>query len=213
MNDDNKNLLKGYNHLLYFAGSMLMNEPTEECVIDFWKNGALRKLPVTSSNPRFIKAAGLLRQSCSDETACRKMLIEDYTRLFAEDMLPLAPAYESIYNDNKEAIRGEVTRFYTDYGWRSRPNRKVADDHLGLELLFLTKMVDKYLTMDDDPSCREMKKEIRRFIDQHIMSWVPEWYKKVEEHAHSLCYKGIGLLVWACVEDLRGIFTNRIIQL
>ena len=42
--------------LLYFAGSMIMYEPSEECVVDFWTNGILKSLPVSSSNPNFIQA-------------------------------------------------------------------------------------------------------------------------------------------------------------
>ena len=41
-----KSLLKGYNMLLYFAGSMIMNEPVEECIVDFWQRGILKTLPV-----------------------------------------------------------------------------------------------------------------------------------------------------------------------
>lgn len=209
MDNDRRNLLKGYNLLLYFAGSMLMSEPTEECVIDFWRNGALKSLPVSSSNPRFIKAAGYLRESCSDETTCRNRLINDYTKLFDLNKAPLAPAYESVYSGEKEAKGSDVTKFYSDYGWLSRPTRKVTDDHLGIELLFLTKLVDRYMTLDDEPCRCEMRNEITRYIDQHIISWIPQWYNKVEEHASSLCYKGIGLLIYACVEDLKGIFSGR----
>jgi TorA maturation chaperone TorD len=207
MKDDRKNLLKGYNFLLYFAGSMIMSEPTEECVLDFWKNGNLKKLPVSSSNPRFIEAAGLLRESCPEDKDCREIITEDYSRLFAVSGLSLAPAYASIYKINEGTPTEEVSEFYKSYGWEPRLRRGVPDDHLGIELLFLTRLVDNYLSLDDDPSCREMKKEIRRFIDHHILSWIPEWYRDVEVNARSLCYKGIGLLIYACVEDMSGLFS------
>jgi TorA maturation chaperone TorD len=209
MNNDRKNLLKGYNLLLYFAGSMMMSEPTEECVLDFWTNGILKRLPVYSSNPRFLKAAGILRESCADDKNCRKSLSEDYFRLFADEGLPLAPAYASFYLTNEELAGEKVSDFYNSYGWNPRIPGKIPDDNIGIELLFLTKLVDKYIVLEDDPCCSEMRKEIRRFIDQHILSWIPGWYKKVEEHSHSLCYKGIGLLIYACIEDLNGIFSSQ----
>ena len=43
--------------LFYFAGSMIMHEPSEECIVDFWEKGILKNLPVSSSNPNFVKAA------------------------------------------------------------------------------------------------------------------------------------------------------------
>jgi len=97
MTNDRKNLLKGYNMLLYFAGSMIMSEPTEECVSGLWTNGSLKNLPVSSSNPRFIKAASLLRESCSETEKCLARLKDDHFRLFSKSGLPLAPAYSSVY--------------------------------------------------------------------------------------------------------------------
>ena len=79
---------------------------------------------------------------------------------------------------------------------------KIREDHLGIELLFLTSLIDKYLVMDDEACKGEMKKEIRRFINQHILSWIYTWNNKVQDHAVTLCFKGIGTLILACSEDI-----------
>jgi TorA maturation chaperone TorD len=204
------NILKGYNMLLYFAGSMIMHEPSEECITDFWTNGILKNLPVSSSNPKFVKAASQLRYSCEDKTICGKVLREDFIRLFSRDVLPLAPAYESLYQNIVQHFSSydsvSVTEFYNSYGWESKFKSKIKDDHLGIELLFLTILVEKYLVLDDDACRFEMRKEIRRFIDQHILSWVPEWNKKVQTHSNTLCFKGIGTLILACSEDIFTLF-------
>ena len=170
------NILKGYNMLIYFAGSMIMHEPSEECITDFWENGILKKLPVSSSNPNFVRAASQLRYSCEDITICGKMLHEDYLRLFAMKDLPLAPAYESMYkknwDSNSSQASASVTEFYNSYGWVSKFKGKIKDDHLGIELLFLTRLIEKYLVLDDDACLVEMRNEIRRFIELHLLSWV-----------------------------------------
>jgi TorA maturation chaperone TorD len=210
MEPDRRNIFKGYNLLLYFAGSMIMDEPTEECVIDFWKNGKLRNLPILSLNPRFLKAAELLRDSCPEKDQCQDSLVEDYFRLFAITGLPLAPAYASIYvkrNTGGLKPSEKVTVFYESYGWHFKSRTKVLDDHLGVELLFLTRLIDKYLMLDDEPCCCEMRKEIRRFIDQHLLTWVPEWNKDIQEHAHTQCYRGIGSLIYASIEDIQGLLS------
>lgn len=186
-----------------------MHEPSEECVADFWKNGILKNLPVSSSNPKFIKAASQLRDSCIDKTICVKILREDYVRLFARKELTLAPAYESLYRINGQHNSSHpsesVTEFYNSYGWESKFKGKIKDDHLGIELLFLTILIEKYMVLDD--ACRgEMRKEIRRFIDHHILSWIPEWNKKVQDHSNTLCFKGIGTLILACSEDIFSLF-------
>jgi TorA maturation chaperone TorD len=208
---DQKSLLKGYNMLLYFAGSMIMYKPSEECVIDFLSDGILKKLPLSSSNPRFIKAAADLREPCIDKDVCKERLIRDFNRLFSSDGLKMAIPRESAYPGHSfvHGSTGKVSEFYDSYGWRSIPGINVPDDHLGIELLFLTKLIDKYLQLDDDPCCCEMKKEICRFIGQHILTWLPEWNGKIQEHAKTLTYKGIGTLIHACVEDIYGIFNNK----
>ena len=209
---DNHNILKGYNMLLYFAGSMLMYEPTQECVVDFWKNGLLKQLPVISMNPRFVNAASLLRESVGDNTLSIKNLRDDYNRLFPSEDKPLVPLKGSLYKEEwiTEKLKNpeNVTEFYDSYGWVSKIRSKMADDHLGIELLFLTRMIEKYLVLEDDPCRVEMRKEIRRFINHHLLPWVPQWNEQIQEHANTLIYKGIGTLIHACIEDIDSVLSS-----
>jgi len=206
-------ILKGYNMLLYFAGTMLMYEPSEECFADFWANDILKKLPVVSLNPNFIKAAGQLKDSCPDKTTCRKEMFEDYIRLFSSKQNPLAPAYESYYRSNSKIDSGYIPSapgdFYTSYGWKSKFKVKVEDDHLSIELLFLSRLIDKYMALEDIPCRSEMGKEIIRFIDNHILSWVPEWNKRIQLYSNTLSFKGIGTLILACSEDIYTMFDRK----
>jgi TorA maturation chaperone TorD len=201
-----KSILKGYNMLLFFAGTMIMYEPSEECITDFWTKGILKMLPVSSSNPTFLKASALLREACDDKSFCTKKLHEDYTRLFSESDNALAPVYESRNRytglpELKNRI-SDVTEFYNSYGWISKFKNKVNDDHLSVELLFLTRLIDKYLDLDDDACRNEMKNEIRRFITEHLFSWINEWNNKIQLHSTTLSYRGIGTLVVACTQDI-----------
>jgi TorA maturation chaperone TorD len=209
----NNNILKGYNMLFYFAGSMIMHEPSDECIVDFWEKGILRNLPVSSSNPNFVLAASQLRNSFTDKAAFAKLLHEDYLRLFARDVATLAPAYESRYPkviaDNSLHKSSSVSEFYNSYGWQSRFKGKIADDHLGIELLFLTLLIDKYLVLDDLACRDEMRNEIRRFINHHILSWVPQWNQKVQINANTLSFKGIGNLILSCAEDIFMLFDKK----
>jgi len=208
--DQNYNILKGYNLLLYFAGSMIMYEPNEECIVDFWQQGIIAKLPVSSSNPNFMKAAAQLRNSCIDKSQCLQRLREDYKKLFEGQGDPLAPAFESLYTQKKESSENisDVADFYRAYGWTSKHKRKVQDDHLGVELLFLTLLVEKYLVLDDQVCVVEMRGEIRRFIEEHIFSWIKHWNSKMQEFSETLCYKGIATLIYACVEDIHSLCGN-----
>jgi TorA maturation chaperone TorD len=214
--DKQSNVLKGYNMLLYFAGTMIMFDPSQECIHDFWSQGILKNLPVSSPNPRFIKAASQLHQSVDDQTSNVKMMKEDYLALFTGTGNPLAPPYESVYRSKNRLMfdtqTSEVREFYKSYGWESKFKGKIPDDHLGIELLFLTRMIEKYLEFDDDICEMEMKKEIRRFIDQHILKCVPLWNDHIQEYSKTMGYKGIGTLIYACIEDIYGILFPKGLQ-
>ena len=202
-------VLKGYNMLLYFAGTMILFDPSHECIHDFWKQGILKTLPVRSQNPRFILAASLLRESVDNNTTSVERMREDYLSLFTGNGSPLAPPYESVYRSNEHVMfdrqTEEVREFYRSYGWESRFKGTIPDDHLGVELLFLTILLEKFLELDDYACEVEMQNEIRRFIDNHIMSWIPRWNEDVTRHANTIGYKGISTLIYACVEDIYGL--------
>jgi TorA maturation chaperone TorD len=208
--NENYNLLKAYNLLLYFSGSMIMHEPNEECIVDFWQQGILTRLPVSSSNPNFAKAASQLRDSCTDKSMCLEKMREDYNRLFASKEAPLAPAFESLYNNGPDSYQNgsNVSDFYNSYGWVSKYKGKIKDDHLGMELLFLTLLVEKYLVLDDQACIVEMRNEIRRFIEKHILSWISDWNAKMQEISNTLCYKGIATLIFACIQDIYSLCDN-----
>jgi len=212
-NSSHSSLIKGYNMLLYFAGSMIMYEPSEECITDFWANGVLKNLPVTSLNPNFIKAASQLRDSCIDKKVCGKMMREDYLNLFTRERNTPTSPFESNFRintiENKNNSAPNVSEFYQSYGWVSKFKGKINDDHLGIELLFLTLLLEKYMILDDEACRGEMKQEIRRFLSQHLLWWLPEWNKRVQSNSKTLCFKGIGTLILACCEDINSILDQK----
>jgi TorA maturation chaperone TorD len=205
------NIIMAYKMILYFAGSMITYEPSRECITDFWGKGMIRNLPVYSANPMFIKASSQLRDSCTDNEKCLKLLTNDYRRLFASKDAGLAPAYESFFSGNNTGNHKALTvsEYYQSFGWTPHFNKITESDHLGIELLFLTHLIEKYAGIEDDACRREMQNEIVWFIDNHLLSWLPEWNKKMQDNSISLCYKGIGNLIVAASQDLRSIFINR----
>jgi putative dimethyl sulfoxide reductase chaperone len=202
-------VIKGYNMLLYFAGTMIMFDPSHECINDFWNQGILKTLPVRSQNPRFIKAASLLRQSVDNQDTSVAKMKEDYLSLFTGAGSPLAPPYESVYRSREHLMfdkqTSEVREFYRSYGWESKFKGVIPDDHLGIELLFLTILLEKYIELEDYACEAELKNEISRFIEDHILSWVPQWNEDIIKNGRTIGYQGISTLIYACVEDILGL--------
>lgn len=218
---EEQNLLKGYLMMLYFSGTMVMFDPSRECVYDFWTKGILKQLPVSSNNPNFIKAAALLRESSEKSDRKFELLSEDYTRLFTGTGIPLAPPYESVYRDGDRLIFGkttaDVTGFYRKHNWESRFRDKIPDDHLGTELLFLAYLIEEYLAALTMQKKAVMANAALSFIREHLLSWLHSWSSDTKKHAKTIGYKGIAMLVLASVEDIckiieDGITTRTIVK-
>jgi len=209
---DLNNLIKGYNMMLYFAGAMIVYEPTQECVTHFWSEGKVKTLPVLSSNPRFIAAASQLRESCSDISKCREMMALDFKRLFSDQANPLAPPVSSFYTAGEVYTEGpdnsDIASFYCDHGWK--PCQSLPDDHLGMELMFLSLLLDRFIANEDADRNADIAAEILRYIAKHLLSWIPEWQEKMQENANTLCYKGIATLIYASVEDLYSLLSDSV---
>ena len=74
-----------------------------------------------------------------------------------------------------------------------------------MTILFLTILLEKFLNLDDYACESEMQNEIRRYIHDHILSWIPQWNEDMIKYANTIGYKGISTLIYACVEDIYGL--------
>jgi len=216
VSDNQQNLLKGYTMMLYFSGSMVMFDPTTECVYDFWTKGIIKHFPVSSSNPDFIKAAGLLQESARRASNKYELLKEDFLRLFTGNGKPLAPPVESFYRGDEQLISGrtvgEIKNIYRKHSWESRFINKIPDDHLGIEILFLTHLIEKYIDSREKSANQSLGSEITEFIQEHMLSWIPLWKDDVIKHANTFAYRGIALLVMASLEDVKTIIKENLTE-
>jgi len=204
--ENNSDLLKGYSMLLYFAGSFVLNEPSEDCIQDLVTEDIFKKMPVSSNNPNYILASSFLNNLNSSRELGFDRILADHLNLFGGSGTTLAPPYESYYMSknhllNQEQAR-EVNHIYRTYGWVSSLSGTIPDDHIGIELQFLNLMLEKYYELDDGACYRELSSDIKKFIELHIQPWIKDWNNDVQQNAISDFYKGIGYLVVACTQDV-----------
>lgn len=209
---EEQNVLKGYMMMLYFSGTMIMFDPSQECIYDFWTKGILKTLPVQSSNPEFIRAASLLRDSSCNTLNKHGLMQEDFRRLFSNAGKELAPPYESWYRkiknkDERKKFTDELNSIYNAHNWISNFRGRVPEDHLGVELLFLTFLTEKYIEYEGS-----MKKAagsgLIGFIDAHLLSWLPAWKEDVYRNSITIGYKGIASLLTASAEDIKSMIIS-----
>ena len=202
----NGDILKGYSMLLYFAGSFILNEPSDSCIRDLASQDIFRKMPVSSKNPGFMMACSFLNSINSDSAPEFDEILADHLRLFGGGGETLAPPYESVYRSpdhlmNQESAM-EVRHIYRTYGWQSSLRGIVPDDHLGIELQFLNLLLEKYSEIEDGVCHKEISSDIKKFIGNHLKPWINDWNRDVQSHAVSSFYKGIGYLVASSVQDI-----------
>ncbi|HPC98581.1 MAG TPA: molecular chaperone TorD family protein [Bacteroidales bacterium] len=213
-NKEEQNVLKGYMMMLYFSGTMIMFDPSQECIYDFWTKGILKALPVKSDNPEFIRAASLLRESSCNTLNKHSLMQEDYRRLFSNAGKELAPPYESWYRkikdkEGRKKLADELNSVYDAHKWVSNFRGRVPEDHLGVELLFLTHVTEKYIESEGSPK-RTIGSGLIGFIDSHLLSWLPAWKEDVDRNSITIGYKGIASLLTASAEDIKSMIVSNL---
>ncbi|MBS0010704.1 MAG: molecular chaperone TorD family protein [Bacteroidales bacterium] len=201
-----KNFFTAYNMMLSFAGSFILYQPETDCISDLIAMDLFRKLPVESDNPKFIRAASYLRKIDSEHPLDYDEIIKDHLELFGGKGKAVAPPYSSVYMSKDNTMNGnvslEVRKVYNSYGWKSSFEGNIPDDHLGIELQFISLLLNKYPELEDEICRKEIRKDLIRFVEAYIHPWINKWNRSVQEYSESDFYKGIGYLTVAAVEDI-----------
>ena len=138
-----------------------------------------------------------LGQSARDELAA------DYAAIYLTYGYQASPC-ESVWLDQEnlgmQAPMFQVRAFYRLFdraaeNWRMRP-----DDHLCLELQFLAALL-----RDTHP---EALPEAARFLDEHLLRWLPLFARRVTSRCATPLYAGAASLTEAYCEELRDLLAG-----
>jgi len=205
-------LLQAYTTMFLFLGSSVSLTPAEGGLPSFCEKGFLRNLPVTSNNQRFSDAARLLKSPCSYSGQCKKTISENYDNLFSScghaQAPPMASTWKFSNTDDDSRLR-HLQIIYERYGFQKDEKSVMEYDHLGMELLFLNMLLEKYLTEDDTEIKEMIRRDLSSFITEELLSWLPFWAEAVSEKSVTKCYKGIAGLVVGSLEDVSDILNHR----
>lgn len=205
-------ILQAYTAMFMFLGGSVSLSPEESGLPHLCDSGMLRNLPVESKNTRYTDATRLLRSPCPFNQQCRLTVGDNYGALLsAGKESPAYPAASHWFNYGSDAgdhrrILGEL---YSRYGYRRADECDMEADHLGIQLLFVNLLIEKYLT-EDDYEIREMiRKDLVTFIRDEMLTWLPRWAEKVSEKSVTKCYTGISGLIVGGLEDVNDLLRNQ----
>ena len=178
-----------FSKILELLSNLYLCKPTKEAV-ENWKALFSNNVPKSLSNLKdaIDKVDVYSEQELED-------LLWDYTRLFVGPYKLPCPPWESVYISPKKLMMqeacDEIRDFHNEIGLTIN-NPDVMPDHIGAELNFLAVL---YKKMESAPEERPYFADIaKRFLDEHLTKWIPQFTSDMAEAANSLFYKALALV-------------------
>lgn len=201
-------LLQAYTSLFIFLGGSVSMAPHESDLPHLCDAGLLRNLPVESRNSTFGQASRLLKSPCPFKQQCHLTVENNYGSLLSgkstAEAYPAASLWRNCGTATEEHYR-HLSMIYNRYGYSRAEDEGLEPDHLGIQMLFVNLLIEKFLT-EDNYEIREMiRKELLEFINKEMLSWIPRWAERVSGKSVTKCYTGISGLIVGGLEDVRDI--------
>ncbi|MBW6517972.1 MAG: molecular chaperone TorD family protein [ANME-2 cluster archaeon] len=189
--DKIKGCMQFRNNIYAFLYRMFLEEPPKQLAIDLVKGTFLIPSGLRNINSYTEEGGNLLNEymmNCKDVGTVYEKLHEEFTTLFIGPGRLPAPPYESMYRDNK--MRGpsllELKQFYREAGVESNDYSE-PEDNIAFELRFMNYLGEKLLH-ENDNTYLELQ---QRFIDEHLLKWVPDFCDELFASDKSDFYQGI----------------------
>lgn len=129
-------------------------------------------------------------------------LREDYWALFLGPGPMLACPFESVHRSIEHLTFEDETiavrEAYFEFGLQAPALGREPDDHIGLELAFVGELAAAALTAlesGDSDAYERLLDGARRFVDEHLALWAPEFAQMVISGARTDLYRAVGLLL------------------
>jgi len=196
------NMTLDFPKTLNLLSSMYLCKPTREA-IENWK--ALLSEDVPDFMLDLKDAIDEINLNSEQEL---EDLLWEYTRLFIGPYKLPCPPWESVYTSPKKLMMqdaySEVQNFYGKVGLAIN-NPDIMPDHTGAELNFMAVLFQK---MDNEPEKRLYYMDIaKRFIDEHLIKWVPQFTMDMEKATDSHFYKALAKATMNLVFEINNKFT------
>ena len=168
-------------------------EYAEEKVFDSMLDAATRIHPDLAMHAR--------RLGEEFSAAGPESLLVDYTRLFLGPSHIIAKPYGSVWLDGEETLMQDSTmavqELYEEGGFEINEDFRELPDHIAAEMEFLYLLIyrENEARRNDDPEALTAMAGLRkRFLDEHLGSWVGPFTAAVKAGAQSGFYRELAEL-------------------
>ncbi|MEH7416673.1 molecular chaperone TorD family protein [Neobacillus drentensis] len=124
---------------------------------------------------------------------------DEYRRLFIGPGALVAPPWESYYRSREHLLFEEWTlqirELYHQFGLQFLRENNEPDDHLLLEMEFMTFLIEQNMQVLETDKILELVDIQIHFLQKHLTLWIPEFCKRVMNHTSSRLYLGAAMLL------------------
>jgi putative dimethyl sulfoxide reductase chaperone len=205
--------LTGEMLLFRLLGQLLYGELDRSWLQSLIDNDVFSESPYGAENADIARGLEILqkwasenKKGISDESF--KRLVADHTRLFVAGTAPAAP-WESVYFTQDRLVFQEKTlevrTWYRRFGLEPEKLHQEPDDHIGLELIFISHLsmfAIRALEDQDDALYSRLMDARREFLEKHPGTWALTWCALVEKISKTDFYQGVAALTRGALSEL-----------
>ncbi len=207
-----KVLLAGRSGMYRLCQSILGNEPTAELLEQITSQSACQVFQLfTEGQETFTQATEALIEAANEWRTVGEPILakisNNFTVLFVGPAMPEAPPWESYHlgahHTLFEKITLEVRKAYVDQGFVPAAYPHIADDHIGIELDFLTRLAEKAeaaYEAGDVLIVMDTLKATEQFLHEHLGKWISRYADCINKSNQSYFYKEASVVLEAFLD-------------
>jgi len=206
---DYKEVMRTRHFLYSFLSRAFAMEVDEDFLKTICETKTLFKQLAESAEDELLKDGCLtLNAAIKDfeENTGKSNLLIDLAAEYASLFLNAGPSpvylVESVYLGKHHLLYEEpyfeVLDAYKALGFKKSPKFKEPEDHLAVELEFMAKIIELAMQSLDENNLEYAKgylKLQKEFLDTHLIRWVPQFCRRLEEASSNKFYKALAKLL------------------
>lgn len=192
-------------------GTAFYHQPNQQFLITLREGRLLEEWPLRPDETETACGLYLLRDALAetDTPALLKAVRDDYMALFVGPEHVVAPPWESVYLSRDHLLFDvqtlQVRDAYARFGLQIPQIDREPDDHIGFELLFVSHLADlaaQALERGHADEATHCLSGARDFLDAHLKKWASLFTERLERHAQTGYYRGLGHLLLGSLATL-----------
>ncbi len=200
--------LKEERHLLSLLKHIFRAEPAKELLQE------IQQISNVSEEDDLDRGFNLIINAAKKNKDRLDEYVEDlaleFARLFIGPKNPPAIPYASFYLSESKTVMTDITtevrKSYLDAGMAVKDLYRIPDDHIGIEMEFISYLSEKAVNLYEDGNRAEASRLLaikNKFINEHLVCWVPLFVFELLDSTKEDLYRGAAIVLREVIEALK----------